>query len=134
MGLKPKARVAAKSNPLSHSHYDAMVRFAMALPGAEEHFPWGERVAKVRGKVFVFFGHDAEVVGVSGMSVKLPISAEGVLAMPFAKPTGYGLGKSGWCSITSPADQPLPLELLCEWILESYQAIAPKRLLAELAV
>jgi predicted DNA-binding protein (MmcQ/YjbR family) len=32
--------------------------YALSLAGAEEAFPWGERVARVNGKVFVFLGHD----------------------------------------------------------------------------
>ena len=30
--------------------------FALSLPEAYEDHPWGESVAKVRGKVFVFLG------------------------------------------------------------------------------
>ena len=33
-----------------------------------------------------------------GISCKLPQSGEAALMLPFAKPTGYGLGKSGWVS------------------------------------
>ncbi len=79
--------------------------YAMGLPGATEHFPWGERVAKVNGKVFVFLGIDPIPGGPMGLSVKLPISAQEALDLPFAKPTGYGLGKSGWVSATfQPGD------------------------------
>ncbi len=48
--------------------------------------------------------------------------------LPFAEPTGYGLGKSGWvtASFTKVAD--VPLDLLKSWIDESYRAIAPKKL------
>src|SRR5207248_4555630 len=45
---------------------------AMGLPGATEDFPWGGRVAKVNGKVFVFLGVDPVPGGPMGLSVKLP--------------------------------------------------------------
>lgn len=36
--------------------------FALGLPEAYEDFPWGESVAKVNGRVFVFLGSgDAEL-------------------------------------------------------------------------
>ena len=71
--------------------------FALGLPGAYEDHPWGESVAKVAKKVFVFFGHD-EVTDF-GMSVKLPQSKLEALSLPWTEPTGYGLGKSGWVSV-----------------------------------
>jgi predicted DNA-binding protein (MmcQ/YjbR family) len=106
--------------------------FGLALPGAHEDFPWGERVLKVRGKVFVFLGRDENADGELGFSVKLPASGEALLALPFATPTGYGLGKSGWVSVTCSSAQPLPLELMQQWIEESYRAVAPRKLVAEL--
>jgi hypothetical protein len=67
-----------------------------------------------------------------GFSVKLPESGADVLDLPFTKPTGYGLGKSGWVTATfDPKDAP-PLEILQGWIAESYRAVAPKKLVAEL--
>jgi len=54
------------------------------------------------------------------------------LMLPFAKPTGYGLGKSGWVSASFTAKERPPLDLLREWIDESYRAIAPKKLVAAL--
>ena len=108
----------------------ALRAFALAYPGAREEFPWGERVAKVGKKVFVFMGMaDGDELG---LSVKLPASAEMALLLPFAEPTGYGLGKSGWVSARfGPKDDP-PLPLLRAWIDESYRAIAPRTLVAKL--
>jgi len=107
-------------------------KFALALPGATEDFPWGERVAKVNGKVFVFLGGDPVPGGPMGLSVKLPESGSEALDLPFAKPTGYGLGKSGWVSANFEAGGRPPVEILVAWILESYRSIAPKGLLARL--
>jgi predicted DNA-binding protein (MmcQ/YjbR family) len=106
--------------------------YALSFPGATEDFPWGERVAKVKGKVFVFLGGDPVPGGPIGFSVKLPVSGVDALDLPFTKPTGYGLGKSGWVSATFDAKDDPPLEILKGWIRESYRAVAPKKLAAEL--
>jgi predicted DNA-binding protein (MmcQ/YjbR family) len=111
---------------------DAVLRaHALSYPEASEDFPWGERVVKVRGKVFAFLGRPEE--GGLGLSVKLPGSATLALDLPFASPTGYGLGKSGWVTARfSPRERP-PVELLKRWIDESYRAVAPKTLVAGLS-
>ncbi len=106
--------------------------FAMGLPGATEDFPWGDRVAKVNGKVFVFLGLDPVPGGPIGLSLKLPASGQEALDLPFTRPTGYGLGKSGWVTSTFEPGDALPVEILKAWIVESYRAIAPKNLLARL--
>src|SRR2546428_6470302 len=103
--------------------------FALAFPEAREDFPWGERVVKVRGKVFVFLGHDE---GDLGLSVKLPRSGMLALSLPFASPTGYGLGKAGWVTARFGSREKAPLDLLRAWIDESYRAVAPKKLVAAL--
>ena len=103
-------------------------KYALSFPGATEDFPWGERVAKVKGKVFVFLGSDPVPGGPMGLSVKLPESGADALDLPFAKPTGYGLGKSGWVSASFEAKDEPPVEILKEWIRESYRAVAPKKL------
>ena len=109
----------------------ALRELALGLPGATEEFPWGERVIKVDRKVFVFLGRDEPHAG-WGMSVKLPTSGPSALDQPFAEPTGYGLGKSGWVTASfEPGERP-PLVLLRGWVLESYRAVAPKKRLAEL--
>lgn len=82
---------------------------------------------KVRGKVFLFLGRPE---GGLTLSVKLPGSASFALGLPFAEPTAYGLGKSGWVTARfGPREKP-PVELLKQWIDESYRAVAPKKLAA----
>ena len=107
----------------------ALRDFALLYPGAHEDFPWGERVIKVKGKVFLFLGgKDSDL----SLSVKLPSSGLIALGLPFASPTGYGLAKSGWVTARfGPKEKP-PLDVLRAWIDESYRAVAPKRLLREL--
>jgi predicted DNA-binding protein (MmcQ/YjbR family) len=106
-----------------------MLRFALDLPGAYEDHPWGEDVAKVGKKVFVFFGPgDAEE---PAMTVKLGESNEQALTVPGAAPTGYGLGRSGWVTIPFRDTTP-PLDVLKDWVEESYRLVAPKPMVAEL--
>jgi len=112
--------------------YEALRQLALSLPGAYEEFPWGESVAKVNKKVFVFLGYVPTPERGLGFSVKLPQTGPDVLTLPFAEPTGYGLGKYGWVSLRFQPDELPPLEMLRAWVLESYRAIAPKRLAAQL--
>jgi predicted DNA-binding protein (MmcQ/YjbR family) len=104
--------------------------FALGFPEAYEDFPWGERVAKVKGKVFVFLGTDGDTLG---LSVKLPESGMLALGLPFASPTGYRLGKAGWVTARFAKREKAPVDLLRSWIDESYRAVAPKKLVAALA-
>jgi len=117
------------SKPKPGSAEAALRSHALAYPEAHEDFPWGERVVKVRGKVFVFLGRPED--GLS-LSVKLPGSASVALGLPFASPTGYGLGRSGWVTARFGPRQKPPVELLKHWIDESYRAVAPKKLAAAL--
>jgi len=105
---------------------DAVRAFAFSLPEAWEDHPWGESVAKVGKKVFVFFGSDQPPDGGCWLGVKLPESKEDALALPFTKLMGYGLDRGGWVGIQAPAD--MPLEVLTQWVEESYRAVAPKAL------
>lgn len=51
--------------------------------------------------------------------------------MPGASPTGYGLGRADWVTFRFEKGMAVPVELLRDWILESYKAVAPKRLAAQ---
>ncbi|KUO19425.1 MmcQ/YjbR family DNA-binding protein [Streptomyces dysideae] len=113
--------------------WEKVREFALALPGAAEEFPWGETVAKVNKKVFVFLGADDGSFPL-GITVKLRDESAHAHALtcPGAEPAGYGLGKAGWVSIPLEQKGAPAAELLCDWVEESYRTIAPKRLTAEL--
>ncbi|MFZ4231970.1 MmcQ/YjbR family DNA-binding protein, partial [Streptomyces griseoincarnatus] len=107
--------------------------WALRLPGAVEEHPWGDTVAKVDRKVFVFLGVD-DGSHPLGVTVKLTdeTAHAHALACPGAEPAGYGLGKAGWVHVPlEPAGAPAA-ELLCDWVEESYRTVATKRRAAEL--
>ena len=105
--------------------FEALRRRGLSLPEAIEEFPWGHTALKVRGKTFVFLNRSEEELS---LSVKLPVSRDFALIFDWAEPTGYGLGRAGWVSARfGPEDEP-DIELLERWIVESYKAIAPKKL------
>ncbi|HSR96097.1 MAG TPA: MmcQ/YjbR family DNA-binding protein [Kofleriaceae bacterium] len=105
----------------------ALRAHALAKPEATEHFPWGERAIKVKGKVFLFMYADATKLS---LSTKLPTSNGVALMLPFATPTGYGLGKAGWVSAAFEDGLEPPVDMLLDWVDESYQAVAPAKLAA----
>ena len=105
--------------------FETLRRHGLALPEAVEDFPWGHSALKVRGKTFVFLNQSEEELS---LSVKLPASRDFALIFDWAEPTGYGLGRSGWVSARFGPDDEPDLELLERWIVESYKAIAPKKL------
>lgn len=107
-----------------------LLMYALAKPDATLHHPWGENVAKVRGKVFVFFGlaepePDAPYADYL-MGVKLTNALLFAKSQPYADAMGYGLGKSGWVSVKMPKGTP-PMQMFKDWIDESYENVAPKR-------
>jgi predicted DNA-binding protein (MmcQ/YjbR family) len=99
---------------------------AMKYPEATEEFPWGHRAIKVKGKMFLILDHTG---GVLSATMKLPDSNAYALMQRYAQRTGYGLGKSGWVTCKFNPGEEVPLDLLEEWIEESYRAVAPKKLL-----
>jgi predicted DNA-binding protein (MmcQ/YjbR family) len=102
-----------------------LLRYALSLPGAWEDHPWGEDVAKVGKKIFAFFGREGDD---SFLGVKLTRSLLYARSRPFVqKKFGYGLDASGWVAVRIPRGEAVPVDLLREWIDESYELVAPKR-------
>ena len=109
---------------------DELRAWGLTLPGAHRKSPWPEHDdLAVNDKTFAYLPAAGQPFK---LSVKLPYTGSAALDLPFAEPTGYGLGKSGWVSFT-PADADVPdLDQLKEWVEESYRAQAPRRLVKEL--
>jgi predicted DNA-binding protein (MmcQ/YjbR family) len=104
-------------------------RYALSFPETHEDFPWGHSAFKVKNKTFVFMS--LEETGIS-VSIKLKESLFDALALPFAEPTGYGLGKSGWVTANFPPNKNIPKSLIDKWVGESFRLIAPKTILKQL--
>ncbi|HEV7886277.1 MAG TPA: MmcQ/YjbR family DNA-binding protein [Acidimicrobiales bacterium] len=86
----------------------------------------GEPTFRVNDKNFIFASPDA-----AGISVKLPKeeAAAVVATDPQAEPTGYGLGRHGWVSVTiEPDADDERWQQIEEWVRTSYTLVAPKRL------
>jgi len=101
---------------------------ALAFPETAEDFPWGHRAIKVKGKAFIFMALEDDSLS---LSVKLPASAAQALELPFTEPAGYGMGKHGWVTASFGPGDDVPMELVRAWLAESYRAVAPKKLAAQ---
>jgi predicted DNA-binding protein (MmcQ/YjbR family) len=108
---------------------DRLEEIVARLPQAEriDVAAWdGEPTFRVHGKTFIFSAPDA-----SGISVKLPTeeAAAVVATDPKADPTGYGLGRHGWISVSIPTTTSAKRwREIEEWIRTSYTLVAPNKL------
>jgi predicted DNA-binding protein (MmcQ/YjbR family) len=108
---------------------DRLERIVDRLPEATrvDIEAWGgEPTFRVHGKNFIFAGTDA-----ASISVKLPKDeAAAVVATDAgAVPTGYGLGRHGWVTITiGSRPSAARWREVEEWVRTSYTLVAPKRL------
>jgi predicted DNA-binding protein (MmcQ/YjbR family) len=88
---------------------------------------WGDHPTfRVRGKNFVFCDQEAR-----HLSLKLPKdeAAAVVATEQSVEPTGYGLGRHGWISVTvdENADDER-WQQIEEWVRTSFTLVAPKTL------
>ena len=118
------------SGPTPKAALAAIRKHALSYPEAVEDHPWGDQVIKVKGKIFVFLGAGKD--GGFGISAKLPATHELALTLKYVTPTAYGLGKAGWVSAQLPKGARIDVDLLKDWVDESYRAVAPKTLVKAL--
>jgi predicted DNA-binding protein (MmcQ/YjbR family) len=98
-----------------------LIKFALTYPEAVLEHPWGHDAVKVKGKMFATFGGEEGSKEFS-MTVKLPVSSEMALTLPWVEPTGYGQPGSDF-----------DFETMQGWIDQSYRAVAPKTLVKAMA-
>ena len=110
------------SQPIS----EALRAAAMRLPQVSEGTSCVNRAFRVGKKAFFYLGEKPDQLR---LMVKLQASLEGAAAR---KDPRISVGKFGWTTLRLPLDDLLEVELLSGWIVESYRALAPKRLVAEL--
>ena len=122
--------MAKKKSLPSDALLQELRAFGLAYPGAHTKSPWpGHLDLAVNDKTFAYLSLEGEPLHIS---CKLPKSASIALMLPNTQPTPYGLGKSGWVSADFSDDKLPPIEMLKEWIDESYRAQAPKKLVKQL--
>jgi len=103
--------------------------WGLTLPGAHSKSPWPEHDdLAVKDKTFAYLPAKGRPFS---LSCKLPATGFEALRLPFAEPTGYGLGKSGWVSFNPGEDDIPDIEQLKDWVEESYRAQAPRKLVKE---
>lgn len=111
------------------SHLDRLELIVSRLPEVVrvDVEAWGgEPTFRVAGKNFVFAGRDASTIT---LKLTTDEAAAVVATDPTAKPTGYGLGRHGWVSLTLGATvSAARWGEIEEWIRTSYALVAPKRL------
>lgn len=105
-----------------------LIKFALGYPEAVLEHPWDHDAVKVKGKMFATFGGAANGPKEFSLTVKLPVSSEMALTLPWVEKTGYGLGKSGWVTARIKAGGEFDIETMKGWIDQSYRAVAPKTL------
>lgn len=111
--------------------WDRLREFALSFPNAFEDFPWGVPVVKVATgskwpPLFLWLGpRDGDSHAVY---VKLTDSYDQAVAVAGAFPTSMsGVGQWGRLTVPLPVSD---VELLFDWVDESYRNVAPKRLVA----
>jgi predicted DNA-binding protein (MmcQ/YjbR family) len=111
------------------SNMDRLQALALSHPEAQrvDIEAWdGEPTFRVRGKNFVFTNETA-----TQMSIKLSKdeAAAVVATEAWVQPTGHGLGRHGWISVT--LGDPVAgerWEQIQEWVITSYTLVAPESL------
>ncbi len=106
--------------------FSAVRSYALSLPETTEEFPWGESAVKVKGKTIVYLWKNEDRLT---FSLKLISSHYFALQHPFVNKMGQTLKQGGWVQCRFKEGDDIPIDLLREWVHQSYCAVAPKKIL-----
>lgn len=120
----------AKRTP--HERAEAqLTKYALSLPETDL-VPWGpKRVLRVTRKTFVIFGDKDEPRDALTALLKLPISFEMAQDLYFVRPSKGWYLQHKWVFAHFGHDDEIlaEVQMLKGWVLQSYRAMAPKRLM-----
>lgn len=109
----------------------ALTRYGLTLPETKATL-WiaPARQLVVRRKTFAIFGARAEPLDALTMVVKLPVSAGMVQDLPYVRESKGWYKQHNWViAHFGPSDDILAeIDTLKAWLIQSYRAIAPKKL------
>ena len=108
-----------------------LTAYGLSLPETDLAPGFGvTRYMRVAGKGFAVFGDKAETAEDFSLTVKLPISAEMVADLWFVRVRPGWYKRNNWImACFGPGDDIFAeLDTLKAWMLQSYVAMAPKRL------
>lgn len=108
-----------------------LTAFGLAMPETSNGPGWATtRVLKVRGKMFFVFGDRQEPPDHLTMIMKLPVSAEMVQELYFVRESKGWFKQHDWVIARFGPDDDIWAEIptLKAWMMQSYCAMAPRRL------
>lgn len=121
-----------KSKQTPHQQAEAeLTEYGLSLPETEVGPGWPPtRCLKVRGKMFYVFGDRKEPEGALTLIMKLPISAEMVQDLYYVRESKGWFKQHDWViAHFGPEDDILTeMDTLKAWLIQSYCAMAPKKL------
>ena len=103
----------------------ALRRYALSLPEAEERETWGEATFRVRDRIFLMASPDGK-----GASVKASLEAQEALVRsePATFSVASYVGRYGWIAVDLGRVDP---DEMRELVAEAWRMTAPKRLVVE---
>jgi hypothetical protein len=121
-----------KSTQTPHRQAEAeLTKFGLSLPETEVGPGWpATRCLKVRNRMFYVFGARKEPEGALTLIMKLPVSAEMVQDLYYVRESKGWFKQHDWVIAHFGTEDDILAEMdtLKAWMIQSYCAMAPKKL------